>query len=422
MAETFCVKHAGKPAVGYCSKCNKPYCEECLDVETGKPVCQDCLKNKAASNAPAATPSPAGALGGSPLNFKGKGLDDDPLGLFGAGGPKIEAPKLAPTPPPFKPPVMPPPKPETHAAPKPMPLMPSPDPSEKLTPSAPKASMDLDSLLKDPPSLKPSFPSMGMPSSTPSSSSTPSTPVGNIPKPQKKQDPLLLLKAGAQKIGSPAYGFFDNLAVRFRVPTLAVIGAAVVLLAAVAVGVNLSANQTAVPLVDSIQPIHFIQVAANQVSEMDITAYSDLENKLQTMGFQPVIQMIVPQVPSPNFFDVSMKPDAGVYGEIIKTPGQLTPHLSFVTVFKNGVWFSTNSWQGTNQSLLYLVDEFFPNDTPDQLYVQHMQALAKLKQEKDWEVQEMSENRYMSAFSDEVRWFLDKKGIPAYQADFAQWH
>ena len=218
-----------------------------------------------------------------------------------------------------------------------------------------------------------------------------------------------------------AYELFDPLAVKLRVPTYIAIALVVALVVGSITGITVIVNQPVVPTVDSIQPIHFVQVNAAQIGEMDVTAYAEIQNQVQTMGFQPVIQMTVPQLPS-NFLDVGMKQDAGSYSEIIKMAGQLAPHLSFVTVFTNGVWFSTNAWQGNNQNLEYLVSEYYPNDTPDQLWVQHMQTLAKLKQDKGWDVQPMSENRYMAAFSDHLRWFLDKKGIPAYQADFNLWH
>jgi hypothetical protein len=70
----------------------------------------------------------------------------------------------------------------------------------------------------------------------------------------------------------------------------------------------------------------------------------------------------------------------------------------------------------------YLVSEYYPNDTPDQLYIQHIQTLEKLKQDKGWQVQNMGENRYMAALSDHLRWFLNKKDIQGYQADFKLWH
>lgn len=294
--------------------------------------------------------------------------------------------------------------------------------------------MDLDTLIREPQPLRPPFPQASPAHHLPTSSSpipTPSPATPSTPFPletlgletSKKKKVFSLVKIWAKYLLRRAYGWFNPLAKRLRVPTFVVIAVFAVLLVGGGVGLGSLLNQPSVPVVDSIQPLHFVEVSSNQVSEMDITAYTDLQNQLQTMGFQPILQMTVPQLPSPNFFDVGMKEDAGVYSEIIKIPGQLAPHLSFVTVFTNGVWFSSNAWQGTNQDLTYLFSEYYPNDTPDQLYVQHMQTLAQLKQDKDWDVQTtMSENRYMSALSDHLRWFLDKKGIQADQANFNLWH
>jgi hypothetical protein len=96
--------------------------------------------------------------------------------------------------------------------------------------------------------------------------------------------------------------------------------------------------------------------------------------------------------------------------------------LSFVTVFSNGTWYSTNGWASKGATGDYLVSESFENTTPDQLYVHHIQGLEKLKQDKDWQVAGMGENRYMAAFSDHLRWFIDKNDLQAYQADFALWN
>ncbi|HJT23567.1 MAG TPA: B-box zinc finger protein, partial [bacterium] len=262
MAETFCVKHGGKPAVGYCSKCNKPYCEDCLDMETGKPVCQDCLKAKATQGTPAA---PAGAMGGSPLNFKGKGLDDDPLGLFGAGGPKVEAPKLVPTPPPFKPPVVPPHPSQSIPTPKPMtpptaapmtppmskpvspmssldPLGKTPSPSEKPAGSMPKAPMDLDSLIKEPQPMRPPFPQ----------ASSAGSASGPVPQPfqmnstksavPQKKNPLITLKIWVKYLLRRAYDLFDPLAVKLRVPTYIAVLLVVALVAGSVMGITLFVN------------------------------------------------------------------------------------------------------------------------------------------------------------------------------------
>src|SRR5258708_20053619 len=97
-ADVKCMTHGDKPASGYCSRCQMPYCVDCLDVEMGQPLCKICKSKFSAAASPA--PAPPGA--GSPLNFKGKGLDDDPLGLFVGGPGSAPAPKFNPpqTPPP----------------------------------------------------------------------------------------------------------------------------------------------------------------------------------------------------------------------------------------------------------------------------------------------------------------------------------
>jgi hypothetical protein len=159
-----------------------------------------------------------------------------------------------------------------------------------------------------------------------------------------------------------------------------------------------------------------------QVPDIDITAFSDLQNHLGALGFTQVLQMTVPQLPSSNFFDVGIKEDENTYSEILKMPNQIGPRISFVTVFTNGVWYSTNGWTGTNQQLDYLVSEFYPDQTPEQLYAQHQQGVQKLKTTNDWEVQKASLNRYMAALTDHIRWFLTFKHILPYQADFPSWH
>ncbi len=97
MAETYCVRHFDQIATGHCSTCNKPYCAECLSMEADQLICANCREMKikaAAAEALKASTDPL--AGGSPLNFKGKGLSDDPLGLF-SGTPKSEAPKVKPS-------------------------------------------------------------------------------------------------------------------------------------------------------------------------------------------------------------------------------------------------------------------------------------------------------------------------------------
>jgi hypothetical protein len=284
--------------------------------------------------------------------------------------------------------------------------------------------MDLNSMIHNPQPLRPPFPKALETPFTPSPVSSIPLPVvlEELEAPKPKNKVFSLAKIWVKYLFRKSYEMFDPLARKLRVPTYVFLGAGFLLLALVVLGIGSLLNRPTVALADTIQPIHIVQVSSSQISEMDITAYTDLQSQLQKMGFTPVIQMTIPQLPSPNFFDVGLKDDAGTYSEILKMPGQISPHLSFVSVFSNGVWFSTNAWPGDNQSLDYLVSEFYPADTPDQLFVQHAQTLEKLKQEKGWQVQAMGENRYMAAISDHLRWFLNKKDLQGYQADFKMWH
>jgi hypothetical protein len=177
-----------------------------------------------------------------------------------------------------------------------------------------------------------------------------------------------------------------------------------------------------VRLVNSIPALHLVEMSSSQISEMDITAYSEFQTQLQTMGFTELLQFNLPQLPNTNFMDVGMKGDVGTYSEIIKFPGSIAPKLSFVTVFSNGTWFSTNGWKGTDQNTAWQISEFFPELAPDQLYVKHVQRVQQLAADNGWQVQAMGENRYVAALSDEIRTYLVENKIPAYKADFELWH
>jgi hypothetical protein len=506
MSETYCVRHFDQIATDHCATCNKPYCANCLGVDEGQPICANCKDVKAkAALAEALKTSGNPMAGGSPLNFKGKGMDDDPLGLFGGGGPtpsKVERPPVAPavsvplpTPVPLQPPSAPliPSHPIPPKAAPPMPFfMPSPAPSSldklgtapnplspiplptpapmsvPLTSSAiappqagppspsplsnpvpfsldklgiapnslaptlgsqPKSPVDLNSMMNHPQPPGLSFPKASAPTPTPAPSTVvPAAPIsfpvdtGGLEAPKKKMRVFSLAKIWVKYLIRRSYEMFDPLAKKLKVPTYVFLGLVAALIIGAIIGIGSILNKPSVILADTIQPIHMVQMSSSQVSEMDITAYAEFQTQLQTMGFTPVIQMTIPQLPSPNFFDVSMKEDAGTYSEILKMPGQIAPHLSFVSVFSNGVWFSTNAWPGDSQTMDYLVSEYYPDDTPDQLYAQHTQTLEKLKQDKGWQVQTMGENRYMAALSDHLRWFMNKKDIQGYQADFKLWH
>jgi hypothetical protein len=415
-------------------------------VEAGQPICANCKQVKAAEAMKAA----GVPMAGSPLNFKNKGLDDDPLGLLGMPSkptaPKVEPPAAAPPPLSSVPPPAPPVTltPSGPMPPKTVAFTPSPTASIPLSLDGlgaapnplghspgpqPKPSLDLDSMMNNPQPLKPVLPKASVPTPTPEPLPVVSAPTVPFPAvddgieaPKKKNKFFSLAKVWVKFLIRRFYEMFDPLAQKLKVPTYVFLGLIAILIVGAFIGVGAMLNKPSVALADTIQPIHMIQVNSTQVSEMDITAYTELQTQLQTTGFTPVIQMTVPQLPSPNFFDVGMKEDAGTYSEILKMPGQIAPHLSFVSVFSNGVWFSTNAWDGDNQTMDYLVSEYYPNDTPDQLYVQHIQSLEKLKQDKGWQVQTMGENRYMAALSDHLRWFLNKKDIQGYQADFKLWH
>ncbi len=487
MADVFCVKHMDKQAVGYCSHCNKSYCADCLDVEMGRPICADCKKLK--SNPPTTVPAPkkdmsislddlsfppkppkptpspvispvspskavapsfddwnnsmpkpeastvpptpkpvvpaAPSTGASPLNFKSKGLEDDPLGLFNAPVPKAALPKVET------------PRPSVPISAAPLTVTPpgigemsSPKPSLDLNamgaPSKPTFDFDVMAAAPKPspaPVSKPLAASFPKASSTAVSDSLYSSDsvILEAPASEKKAGGSRV-KVSGEQILKRSHDLLDPLAKKLKVPTYVFLGGIVfVLLGLMIWGLTLI-GQPSVSIAASIAPIHIVQVDASQVSEMDITTFSDLQNQLRSMGFSSMIQMTVPQLPSPNFFDVHFKSDVGTYAEILKMPGQIAPHLSFVTVFTNGVWYSTNAWEGKDQELDYLVSAFYPSDTPDQLYTQHIQNVEKIKQDKDWQVQTVSFNRYLAALSDHVRWYLNLKDIAGYQADFASWH
>jgi len=220
-ADVKCMTHSDKPASGYCSRCTMPYCVDCLDVEMGQPLCKIC-KSKFASAAP------TGA--GSPLNFKGNGMDDDPLGLFGGGpssapAPKLDLPKAQPSPlppsasSPLTPLLAKPPQPTVSN-----PLI-SPPVTAPALGQAPKPSMDLNSLIHDPQPVRPPFPkapSLGAPTLTPgvgapSPFSTDST-VGMAFPTKKKNQIISPAKIWTKYLIRRSYEMFDPLAKKLHVP------------------------------------------------------------------------------------------------------------------------------------------------------------------------------------------------------------
>jgi hypothetical protein len=332
---------------------------------------------------PAATaPTPAAA----------KPVDNDPLGLFKAGAPPAFT--MPETPKPVSKPIVD------------LPPMPKPDakPFESSVPFSDKSAN------------VPSFNLPGMTSKTdavPKSGSKVS--IKDLHAPPNDFVYKLRSFVGALWLK------VDIFAAKFKMPGYLLAAIVFVLLAGGITVYSQLNSSSSVALVDSIQPIHIISLDVSQVPDMDITAYSDLQNHLGPLGFTQAIQMTIPQIPAPNFFDVGFKDD-GTYCEILKIPNQIGPRVSFVTVFTNGIWYSTNGWVGTNQQSDYLLSEFFPNQTPEQLYAQHQQGVQKLQTDNDWQVQKPSLNRYMAALSDRIRWFLTTSNVLPYKADFASWH
>jgi hypothetical protein len=215
---------------------------------------------------------------------------------------------------------------------------------------------------------------------------------------------------------------FNILAAKLRISGYLLAGIIFVLLIG---GLTYFLQQTSAPVVKTVESIPQITVVPldiSQVNNLDITAFTELSNHLGPLGFPQLISMTVPQL-LPNFFDVGLNTAEGTYSEILIMPNQIGPRLSFVTVFSNGVWYSTNGWAGTNQQLDYLVSEFYPDQSPEQLYAQHKQGVEKLQTTNGWQIQNgAGQDRYMADLSDHLRWFLKLKNIPSDQAEFASWH
>ena len=70
----------------------------------------------------------------------------------------------------------------------------------------------------------------------------------------------------------------------------------------------------------------------------------------------------------------------------------------------------------------YLISEYFPTSSPDQLYIQHIQGVAQYKQQRDWQPQVLNENRYIAALSDHLRWYLVSYDVQSYKAEINLWH
>jgi hypothetical protein len=349
-----------------------------------------------------------------PLIFKPmKSLDNDPLGLFKENAappglnpsvPKSPAPTVMPTPAP-----MPTPKPV-----EPLPAVSFPPmPDFEMKKPAHVSNVDMAGMMKKLDTTgKAPVPAKDIKvnSPTPQNIST-----------QQPHDPKKVLLSSFSSLGMGFWKKFENFSGKLKIPGYLL---AAILFVLVAGGLTFFLQKSSLPavkVVDTIPQITIVSMDSSQVPNLDITAFTEMYTHLGQLGFIQILQMTVPQL-LPNFFDVGMKEDEGIYSEILMMPNQIAPRLSFVTVFTNGVWYSTNGWAGTGQQLDYLVSEFYPDQTPEQLYDQHKQGIQKLQTANGWQVQNASQNRYMADLSDHLRWYLKFKNISADQLDFASWH
>jgi len=432
-----CANHPQVGAVGKCSRCERPFCLDCLDLETGKPLCGDCLADKTVSAGPqpvstppltSTEPAENASITMDDLKMEVeepvtqpvqtnpppvalpafKPLEDDPLGLF--KNPSSSTPSVSDKPV----------SPVSHSF-------------ADLSPVKPFETETIKSSLVSPVPLEEPAPSIGLAEMmkkidvAEEASDSAVKPAASFSAQDKvsTRDLHVPKRTGFSRLGSFGGALrlqFQLLAAKLRIPSYLL---AAILFAVLAAGFTYWQQQSqtlVIPVVDSVTPIHLISLDVSQVGDMDITAFTDIQNHLGNLGFTQIFQMTVPQLPSPNFFDVGLKQDEGTYSEILKMPNQIGPRVSFVTVFTNGVWYSTNGWAGTNQQMDYLVSEFYPDQTPEELYNQHLQGVQKLQTANGWQVQKAGLDRYMADLSDHLRWFLTVKNIPAYQADFASWH
>jgi len=230
-----------------------------------------------------------------------------------------------------------------------------------------------------------------------------------------------VLLNSASSMGMGFWQKFENFSAKLKMPGYLFAAVLFVLIAGGLTFFFQKGGSPVVKVVDTIPQITIVSMDASQVTNLDITAFTELYTHLGQLGFVQILQMTVPQL-LPNFFDVGFKEDEGIYSEILMMPNQIAPRLSFVTVFTNGVWYSTNGWAGTGQQFDYLVSEFYPDQTPEQLYNQHKQGIQKLINDNGWQVQNASQNRYIADLSDHLRWYLKSKNISADQVDFSSWH
>jgi hypothetical protein len=176
-------------------------------------------------------------------------------------------------------------------------------------------------------------------------------------------------------------------------------------------------------LIDHLEALCPIRTDVKQIVELDITAFIDIEGKVKQMGFAPLVQLSVSEIPAPNLFAVYSDPghpQNKTYAIILKVPGSNMPRLSFVNILSNGTWLSTNGWASKTQELEKLSSESAPNEDPAALWVHHQRRLEQALQ-TGVTASSVSERRFICALSDHLRWYMALKDIPAYKADFSSW-
>lgn len=373
MADETCVFHPGQKAVATCEKCSKAYCPVCLINSEGHTFCRSCAEE--APKTPGSMADLDHLLAKSPVGKADP--DDDPLGIF-AGNKEVGVPRPSP--------VSPAESPSTPDEVRPSPATP---PSRAVPPGM-SAPVDV-------------LPSRGMS-------------AFGLEQQRRDASPLVVFWWTIEKALKPVVQ-----ATRLPVPALLGI-AAVLVLVILLVSVILWVNRPSLKTLGSVPAVHLVKVPVNQVGELDITQYLEIENKLREMGFASLLQMTISQAPSANFFSVYTKESAGVYAEIIKLPSVLAPKVAFITVFNNGVWCSTNGFDGKDALEEFLISTHHPRDASDALYVKHMQKVEQLKRQSGWVPARMGESRYVAAITDLFRWYIALKKIPGYKASFELWH
>jgi hypothetical protein len=188
-------------------------------------------------------------------------------------------------------------------------------------------------------------------------------------------------------------------------------------------GVVMFFHKPTYQLVDRLEALSPARTDVRQIVELDITAFIDIESKIKQLGFAPLIQLSVPEIPAPNLFAVYT--DSGnqkykSYAVILKVPGSNMPRLSFVNVLSNGTWLSTNGWASKDQELDKLSSESTPGQDPVALWAHHQKRVDQAIQ-TGVTVSSVNERRFICALCDHLRWYMELKDIPAYKALFENW-